>query len=195
MIILVRHGQTFWNVERRIQGHSESPLTPLGERQAAAMADLVADLVRRQPGPWRLVSSPIGRARQTAAAVSTATGLPVEFDVRLMEICCGSWEGELWDDVIARHPELDGSGDRFYASYGGETYDDVSRRAYEWLASLAAEPERRVIAVSHGVLGRLLRGAYAGLDREATNAQHVPQDAVYRLQNGQIDRFDCEPVE
>jgi probable phosphoglycerate mutase len=195
MIILVRHGQTFWNVERRIQGHSESPLTPLGERQAAAMAGLVADLTAREAGPWTLVSSPIGRARQTAEAVSAAAGVAVEFDDRLKEICCGQWEGQLWDDVIARHPELAGSGDRFYASYGGETYDDVEGRARDWLASLPPEPERRVIAISHGVLGRLLRGVYGGLDRDATNAQHVPQDAVFRLQNGQIDRFDCEPVE
>ena len=52
-----------------------------------------------------------------------------------------------------------------------------------------------MIAVSHGVWGRLLRGVYAGLDRQATLDQDAPQDAVYRLQNGQIDRFDCEPVE
>jgi len=49
--------------------------------------------------------------------------------------------------------------------------------------------------VSHGVWGRLLRGAYADLDRSTTVVLSTPQDAVYRLQNGQIDRLDCEPVE
>jgi broad specificity phosphatase PhoE len=59
----------------------------------------------------------------------------------------------------------------------------------------AAEPERRLIVVSHGIAGRLLRGAYGGLSREETLAQDVPQDALYRLSAGQIDRLDCEPVE
>jgi len=77
----------------------------------------------------------------------------------------------------------------------GETFEDVHARAASWLNDLPPEGERRVIAVSHGVWGRLLRGAYAGLDRQATLDQEVPQDAIYRLQNGQIDRFDCEPVE
>lgn len=195
MIILVRHGETFWNRERRIQGHTESALTPLGERQAVAMAALVADLIRRDPGDWSLVSSPIGRARQTADAVALATGLEPDVDHRLSEICCGEWEGQLWADISERYPEAAGTGDQFFLAPGGETYDDVMGRASNWLSSLPLEPERKVIAVSHGVWGRLLRGAYAGLDRPTTVAQHVPQDAVFRLQNGQIDRFDCEPVE
>ena len=195
MIILVRHGETFWNRERRIQGHTESALTPLGERQALAMADTVADLVRREPGDWTLVSSPIGRARQTAEAVARATGLTPAIDARLAEICCGEWEGQLWSDISRRHPEAAGTGDQFFLAPGGETYDDVMGRASDWLVTLPPEPGRKVIAVSHGVWGRLLRGAYAGFDRATTVAQHVPQDAVFRLQNGQIDRFDCEPVE
>lgn len=195
MILLVRHGETFWNRERRIQGHTESALTPLGERQAAAMARLVADLISREPGDWSLVCSPIGRARQTADAVAEATGLEPDVDHRLSEICCGEWEGHLWADISLRYPEAAGTGDQFFLAPGGETYEDVMGRASDWLSSLPAEPERKVIAVSHGVWGRLLRGAYAGLDRATTVAQHVPQDAIFRLQNGQIDRFDCEPVE
>ena len=196
MILLLRHGQTFWNRERRVQGRLESDLTPLGERQAVAMAGLAADLVRREEGDWRLISSPTGRARRTAEAVAAATGLGVETDDRLMEICCGAWEGRLWDDVRRDDPHRGYDGERFFgAPGGGETFEDVMGRAASWLASLPPEPGRRVIAVSHGVWGRLARGAYAGLDRRATLDQDVPQDALYRLQNGQIDRLDCEPVE
>jgi len=195
MILLLRHGETFWNREARIQGHSESALTPLGERQAAAMADLVGDLVRREPADWRLVSSPIGRARQTADQVARATGLPVEIDPLLAEIACGEWEGKLRADIAHHHPEAFASREWFFGAPGGETFEDVTARAKAWLASLPAEPERRVIAVSHGVWGRLLRGVYAGLPRQATLDQDVPQDATFRLQNGQIDRLDCEPVE
>lgn len=196
MIILVRHGETFWNRERRIQGHTESDLTPLGERQAEAMAGLVADLVRRDGAEgWRLVASPIGRAQRTAAAVSRATGLAVETDARLAEICCGEWEGQLREDVAKLHPERFASGEGFFGAPGGETFEDVMARAEDWLASLPPEPDRRVVAVSHGVLGRMVRGAYGRLDRQTTLNQPVPQDAVYRLQAGRIDRFDCEPVE
>ena len=195
MILLLRHGETFWNRERRIQGHTESALTPQGERQAAAMARLVADLIKVEPGDWTLITSPIGRARQTADFVADATGLEPDVDHRLSEICCGEWEGQLWADISRRYPDAAGTGDQFFLAPGGETYDDVMGRASDWLGSLPPEPGRRVIAVSHGVWGRLLRGAYAELARPATVVLPTPQDAIYRLQNGQIDRFDCAPVE
>jgi len=195
MIILMRHGETFWNREGRIQGHTESDLTPLGERQARAMAGLVADLVKRDGAPFRLVASPIGRAHRTAAMVAEATGLPIELDDRLKEIGCGEWEGKLRADIAHIHPEIFKTREWFFGAPGGETFEDVTARAADWLGSMPPEPGRRVIAVSHGVWGRLLRGVYGGLGRQATLDQDVPQDAVYRLQNGQIDRFDCEPVE
>ena len=194
MILLLRHGQTFWNQERRIQGRAESPLTPLGERQAAAMAGLVVDLIAREPGPFRLVASPIGRARQTAEYVARATRLPIELDERLVEIGCGEWEGLLHDEVRTRNAE-------HYARHwifgapGGETFDDVMTRARLWLDAQAAEPARHLIVVSHGVWGRCLRGIYGGLSIGETNRQPVPQDAVFRLHGGQIDRFDCPPLE
>lgn len=195
MIILLRHGETFWNRERRIQGHTESDLTPLGERQAEAMARLVVELVAREGGEWRLTASPIGRAQRTAQAVARATGLTIETEARLAEICCGEWEGQLRADLFARFPERATNGEWFFGAPGGETFEDVFGRAASWLGDLPPEPERRVIAVSHGVTGRLIRGAYAGLDRQAILAQDVPQDAVYRLSAGQVDRFDCEPVD
>lgn len=196
MILLLRHGQTTWNAVRRVQGQSESPLSDLGRRQARAMGGLVADLIAREPGaPWRLVASPLVRTRDTAAAVAEATGLPVEHDPRLMEIHCGEWEGRLWDDIRRDEPDRSFDGERFFHSPGGETFDQVMARAQGFLDDLPPEPDRRVIVVSHGVLGRLMRGAYAGLSRADMLALDVPQDAIHRLQNGQIDRFDCEPVE
>ncbi len=195
MIILVRHGQTVWNEEGRIQGHMESDLTPLGVVQAEAMARVVADLIRLDGGAFELIASPIGRALRTAGMVAGATGLTVRTDDRLKEIRCGAWEGQLRSDIAHRHPEMFKTREWFFGAPGGETFEDVTARAADWLGSITPEPARRIIAVSHGVWGRLLRGAYAGLDRQTTLDQDVPQDAVYRLQNGQIDRFDCEPVE
>jgi probable phosphoglycerate mutase len=195
VIYLTRHGETEWNLEGRMQGRMESSLTALGVRQAAAMADLIGDLVERDGRqPWRLVSSPAGRAQATAGAISRRLGLPVELDERLIEIGCGEWEGRLRSDVGAEHPELFATREWFFSAPGGETYEDVLARVADWLSEQAPEPERRVIVVSHGVAGRLLRGAYGGLTRQETIHQDVPQDAIYRLVDGNIHRLDCEPV-
>jgi broad specificity phosphatase PhoE len=196
LIYLVRHGETEWNVLRRMQGRQESPLTPRGERQARAMAGLLADLVACEAeGEWRLVSSPLGRARQTAQAIGARLGLPVEIDERLAEIAFGDWEGLVRDDVAPQHPELFASREWLVSPPGGETFEDVAGRVRSWLADQPPEPGRRVIAVSHGVTGRILRGCYAGLSRRDALMQDVPQDAVFRLADGQIHRFDCGPLE
>jgi probable phosphoglycerate mutase len=71
----------------------------------------------------------------------------------------------------------------------------VADRVAAWLAELPPEPDRRVIAVSHGVTGRVLRGLYASLDRDRAAIQDVPQDAVFLLQHGGVGRIDCEAVE
>lgn len=196
MIYLLRHGETEWNLERRMQGRRESKLTPLGLRQAAAMAALLHDLVAREGvDGWRLVSSPLGRARQTAAAVAARLGLEPELDERVSEIAFGEWEGRLRDEVAPQHPELFASREWLVSPPGGETFEDVRTRIADFLAELPPEPDRRVIVVSHGMAGRVLRGVYAGLSPRQTLEQEVPQDAVYRLMGGQIDRFDCEPIE
>jgi probable phosphoglycerate mutase len=195
VIYLVRHGQTAWNVERRMQGRRESPLTPLGERQAAAMAKLLAGLVASDPpGSWRLVSSPLGRARQTAAFIAGSVGAAVEIDERLAEIAFGEWEGRLREEVAPQHPELFATPEWLFSPPGGETYEDVRARVVGFLRDLPPEPVRRVIAVSHGVTGRVLRGVYAGLSRADTLLQDVPQDAVFRLTGGDIARIDCPPA-
>lgn len=196
MIYLCRHGQTEWNRERRLQGQSEADLTPLGRLQAAAMADLLHDLTARELlSDWRIIASPLRRARDTAQTIADRLGLTVEFDDRLMELTVGEWEGRLYADVHLENPEAFKSPEWFFTAPGGETYEQVMARVSDWLSQQAAEPERRLVVVSHGIAGRLLRGAYAGLSRGDTLAQDVPQDALYRLAAGQIVRLDCAPVE
>jgi len=195
VIYLVRHGQTEFNRERRIQGHVDSPLTELGVRQARAVAGLLADLIR-DPAGWRIVSSPLGRAHATAQIVAERLGgLPVELDDRLKEMSWGAHDGRLRSELEAEHPETFGRTGWAFDAASGETYDQVCERVGSWLADLPPEPERRIIAVSHGISGRVLRGLYAGLDRDRTSTQDVPQDAVFLLQHGGVGRIDCEPVE
>ena len=195
MIYLVRHGQTEFNRERRIQGHVDSPLTTLGLRQAEAVGHLLRDLIR-DPVGWRIVSSPLGRARSTAEIISARLGgLPVELDDRLKEISWGAYDGRLRSELEAEHPETFGRTGWAFDAGSGETYEDVAARVGAWLAELPREPQRKVIAVSHGVSGRVLRGLYADLPRDLAGQQDVPQDAVFLLQHGEVGRIDCEPLE
>jgi broad specificity phosphatase PhoE len=195
VIYLVRHGQTEFNRERRIQGHVDSPLTELGVRQARAVGGLLADLIRERRG-WRIVSSPLGRAHATARLIAERLdGLPIELDDRLKEMSWGANDGRLRAELEAAHPETFGRTGWAFDAATGETYEDVSARVGDWLAGLPPEPERRIIAVSHGISGRVLRGLYAGLDRDTAGQQDVPQDAVYLLQHGGVGRIDCEPLD
>jgi probable phosphoglycerate mutase len=193
VIYLVRHGETAFNRERRLQGHVDSELTELGVRQAQAVARRLAELTRGEPG-WRVISSPLGRARRTAGFVARAVGAEVEEDRRLIELSWGDWDGRLRRELEAAHPEAFGRSGWAFDAPTGETYEQVCARMADWLASLPPEPDRRVIAVSHGVAGRVLRGVYARLEKDRTVEQDVPQDAVYRLHGGRIGRIDCEPL-
>jgi len=194
VIYLVRHGQTEFNRERRIQGHVDSPLTELGVRQAQAVAGLLADLIRGEPG-WRIVSSPLGRAAATAEVVSQRLSLPVALDARLKEMSWGPHDGRLRRELEAEYPDTFGRTSWAFDMPDGESYEDVAGRVGAWLADLPPEPDRRIIAVSHGITGRVLRGLYANMGRDQAATQDVPQDAVFRLHHGLVGRIDCEPVE
>jgi probable phosphoglycerate mutase len=194
VIYLVRHGQTAFNQERRLQGHVDSALTELGERQARAVGRLLRELIP-DPANWRIVSSPLGRARSTAEAVADALGAgAVETDPRLIEMSWGAWDGRLRSELEAAYPNAFGKTGWAFHAPTGESYEAVCARLSDWLASLPPEPERRVIAVSHGVAGRVLRGVYADLPPGVAIGQDVPQDAVFRLARGAIERIDCQAV-
>jgi probable phosphoglycerate mutase len=191
MIYLCRHGQTEYNREGRMQGRLDSVLTGLGRAQAGAMARLLHGLIP-DARPWRLVASPQVRAKVTAQAIGERLGLPVTLDDRLMEISVGAWEGHLIDDLRRRHPDAFAERDWHFRAPDGETYDQVYARASGWLAE--QDQAGPVIVVSHGVTGRLIRAAYLGLAAPAAMDQPIPQDAVFRLNGGRIERIDCEAV-
>lgn len=194
MIYLVRHGQTEFNRERRLQGHVDSPLTELGLRQAEAVGGLLRGLIPA-PAGWRIVASPLERARRTAEIIARALGVAeVETDRRLIELSWGDWDGALRAELEAADPDGFGRSGWAFDAPGAEAYEAVAGRLSSWLDELPPEGERRVIAVSHGVAGRVLRGLYANLPLREAAIQDVPQDAVYRLSGGEITRFDCEPV-
>jgi probable phosphoglycerate mutase len=158
------------------------------------VAGLLADLLR-EPAGWRIVSSPLGRAAATAQIIGARLRLPVDLDERLKEMSWGPHDGRLRRELELEHPDTFGRTSWAFDMPDGETYEEVAARVGAWLAELPPEPERRVIAVSHGITGRVLRGLYAGIGRDQAATQDVPQDAVFLLQHGRVGRIDCEPVE
>ena len=191
MIWLARHGETHFNREQRLQGRIDSPLTDEGLDQARSVASWLAARIA-DPGRWNISASPLGRAQATAAIIAETTGLRVVTDPRLMELSIGSWEGKTRDELEALHPEFAGQ-PCFMRAPDGEPWADASGRIGAWLAEWA-ERDDDVIAVSHAGAGKVLRALYLGLDLDAARALDVPQDAVFALHGGRMQRFDCAPL-
>jgi probable phosphoglycerate mutase len=170
-LVLLRHGETPWSPERRFAGSSDIPLTQEGTRQAKAAAERLVtraasaasgQALRAGAGRWArsavpggittIVASPMLRTRQTAAAVSAATGLPVATDPAWVEIGFGAWEGmtraeadKQWAAELAAW-----DADVTVAPPGGESFDAATRRVLSGLdALLAAHSGECVLLVSH----------------------------------------------
>lgn len=188
-IYLLRHGETEWNTAGRFQGRLDSPLTSRGIAQVKAVAQKLAHVA---PTIDAMFSSPLGRARQTADILcSLATYPPVQWDSRLQEVSVGSWDGLTHIDIDSCWPGvLDGTSpfDWFFRSPDGESYDAAVERVRDWLTGL----DGTVIAVSHGLLGRIIRGAYLGLPKEHALQLPVHQDIIWHLRSGTIDALPME---
>lgn len=194
MMYLVRHGETLWNREGRVQGHLDSPLSPRGEDQARRVGRALRPLV---DDDFAMVSSPLGRTRQTAAIISTALArdpVACRHDDRLKEITWGEWDGLTREEIEIQSPgELDLRRIEHwtYPPPGGESYEMLAARVALWLDEVPAVA--RLVVVAHGAMGRVLRGLYAGLSQADTLALDEPQDAFFRLSDGGIERIAAAP--
>ena len=147
-LLLLRHGQTALSVQRRYSGRGNPPLTELGREQAARAAKYLAG----KGDIAAVVASPLGRAQETAAAVSQALDAPVRVLDRLIETDFGEWEGLTFTEAAQRDPELHARwlGDPSVAAPGGESFDAVRERIDAARADLVAlYPGQNVIVVSH----------------------------------------------
>lgn len=148
-IILVRHGETDWNKVRRIQGgDSDMPLNETGKRQAEALAARLKD-----EKITAVYSSPLQRALHTAQAIAAYHRLEVTALASLKEIKVGELEGRLASDLLLRFDEFmcgDGCEKKSHQPPGGESVEDVQKRAWETITGLAAQqPEGTLVVVSH----------------------------------------------
>ncbi|WP_243653560.1 bifunctional RNase H/acid phosphatase [Pseudonocardia endophytica] len=152
-LILLRHGQTELSVHRRYSGHGDPELTELGQTQAARAArEIGARMEHQEIEPAVILSSPLRRARQTAAAVAEITEAPLQVRDRLIETDFGGWEGLTFAEARDRDPELHASwlSSADVAPPGGESFRAVGERVAaerEWIVS--EFPGETVVVVSH----------------------------------------------
>jgi probable phosphoglycerate mutase len=149
-IFLVRHGETLWNSEGRIQGHLDSPLTQNGLAQANALA---LHFFKSQNFA-ALYSSDLGRAYETARCISEKNGLPVLVDPRLRERNFGIFQGVVKRELKTKYPDESSYYKALDANYvipGGESFKQLSERCINCLEELAQKYlGKRILVVAHG---------------------------------------------
>ncbi|HET6389138.1 histidine phosphatase family protein [Hyphomicrobium sp.] len=186
-LYLIRHGETDWNREARYQGQRDIPLNETGIAQARRHGRVLKDIVP-SIAEFDFVSSPLLRAMDTMRLARTALGLaPDDFRTapEIQELSYGHWEGELAAELPAKDPEgvAGKSADPFgWRPHGGESYRDLEDRVSAWLGTLT----RDTLAVSHGGVSRVARGALLGIDRAIVPFLEVPQDRILKLANGKM---------
>jgi probable phosphoglycerate mutase len=176
-VSLIRHGITAWNLERRIQGRTDEPLCAHG-RNALAARSLPRKLKNL---PW--VSSPLVRARETAAILSGKPLEEIAVEGRLAEMSWGEWEGALLHDLRQQHgadmAENEARGLHFRPP-GGESPFEVQERGRDWLADVARQGADLVAVTHKGVIRALVAHA---IDWDMIGKAPVKLDwtAVHRL--------------
>ncbi len=187
-LLLVRHGESHWNVEGRIQGQRCSGLSPRGRDQADALAAAyrgrLAELLAAGVGTVRVVSSDLQRARETAAPLAAALGLEVGVDARLRERAFGSWEGRSHRELAVEEPQRWQrwtAGADVMTEIGAETAEQLADRVAPALEELhAATPDGGTcVVVSHG--GSIWHGLHRLLSLPPRSLGPVGNAAVAEL--------------
>ena len=191
LVYYIRHGETDWNVEARLQGARDIPLNAAGRAQASRCGDILRDLAgvdQRAIEALDFVASPLGRGRETMELLRETLGLDRDayrVDPRLTEVSFGNWEGLTLAEVGARDPHAVAARERDKWNYippGGESYAEMSLRMADWYASLT----RDAVVVAHG---GTLRGLLVHLGiAKPTAAPHldIRQGVVYRIADGRM---------
>ena len=188
-IFVLRHGQTEWNSVGRHQGRMDSPLTDKGRGQAGEQGEILASVMAGRTD-LAAFSSPQGRAVKTASIALASVGLSAKKDERLCEISFGKWEGLTFDEVAKGWPGhcKNADQDMFawnFTSQGGETYDDVYDRTFEFMEHLNGP----TIIITHGITSYVLRGIWLGMEMDKLSALPGGQGCVYHLNEGAMLRY------
>lgn len=172
-IILVRHGETNWNLEGRYQGQEDTDLSSRGLKQAQLLAQGLQNVHLDV-----CISSPLKRSFLTCKACADLHGLPVTADTRLTEINHGTWEGELAGDIEARYPQEFKqwhTQPHLVQMPGGENLEDVRKRARAAFDEYAAKYEGQTLLVAaHDAVNKAIICDLLGLDM--SRFWHIKQD-------------------
>ncbi len=146
-VFLVRHGQTEWNDQKRVQGHTDVHLDSRGKEQASLLGEALS-----KEGIERILTSDLMRAKDTAEIVGLRIGLPIELSSKLRERSFGEWEGFTYEVFTGRFGELTSSSDQdphSVAPPGGESLMDLRQRLKE-VAEDIVKRQKSTLVVSHG---------------------------------------------
>ena len=179
-LFVLRHGETVWSRDRRVEGQSNSDLTEAGRGQAEEQGRILQILLQSTED-LDIYASPLWRAHETAKIALQDDFCLVSFDERLTEVGLGGWEGRLWseivsDDLSLRDPALS-EFERCFLAPDGERFDAVRDRVRSFVDELL----RPSVIIGHGVSGAILRGLVLGLDFKGMAALQQRQGAVLRL--------------
>lgn len=180
-MLVLRHGQSEWNVQDRMQGRLDSPLTALGREQALRQG---AILRRIGASDLPVYCSPQGRAIETARLAIPETA-PV-LDHRLSEIDLGDWQGLTLEEIARGWPDLfhhGASAEWKFRAPGGETAADLKARVEDFLGAIAGP----AVIVTHGVTSQLIRSSLMGRGLSAGPSLEERQGVVYRIASRQQD--------
>ena len=173
----IRHGQTTWNIENKICGATDVPLTVLGHRQAMEAGQ---QILKEGIKAALILHSPLIRARETAEHISAATGIPTRVENRLIEQNFGSWEGK-----PRASQDFKKSKETFANSnITGESHLPLAQRIYNLLDEIKEDSDKTYILVAHNAVSRSVHSYF----HDMTNYEY----ANFRVGNCQIVRYDFD---
>ena len=190
LIYMVRHGQTDWNAESRLQGQKDIPLTDIGRQQATGNGAALKEILGSSAPEFDFVASPLGRTRETMERLRRAMGLDPDAyrtDERLKEVSFGDWEGYTLPELKRQVPER--IAERRVAKWDfippgpdAESYEILSWRVGAWLKDVT----KPTVCVSHGGVIRALFKLSGEMDAEEAAVAAIPQDRVLKVVDGSL---------
>ena len=170
-----RHGQTVWNVENKICGATDSPLTEKGLSQARELGE---EILKQELHIDEIIYSPLSRAKDTALVVSDVIGVPANVEPRLIEQNFGKWESTPRDGEDFKKDKAN-----FATSYeGGESMLKLCQRIYNLIDDIKKDEEKVYLLVAHNGISRAIESYF----RDMTNEEY----GAFGIKNCEIRRYD-----
>lgn len=185
LIYAIRHGQTDWNAEGRLQGSRDVPLNDVGRAQARGNGQLLIKLLGDNAGMFDFVSSPLCRARETMRLIRAEMGLEPDSyrtDERLIEVAFGDWEAQTLEEIDISSPGAVATrdADKWHFLPPGadaESYEMLAQRVASWLDTV----EGPTVCVAHGGIIRSFMRLLGGASPDQAAMAAIHQDRILRI--------------